>query len=101
VPVHPFLGVTLARILGHAETVGGAGINRRGVTNERVVGLASHPDPESCACSRKAQREALTGAHAGRVIEPRNVEVGSLITRPLGIGKSRCTKSKVEIGNCG
>ncbi len=30
--------------------------------------LASHPDPESCACSRKAQREALTGAHAGRVL---------------------------------
>jgi len=30
-------------------------------------GVASHPDPESCAVSRKAEREALTGAHAGRV----------------------------------
>jgi hypothetical protein len=28
-------------------------------------GLASHPDPESCTISRKAGREALTGAHAG------------------------------------
>jgi hypothetical protein len=30
-------------------------------------GEASHPDPESCAASRKAGREAVTGAHAGRV----------------------------------
>lgn len=28
-------------------------------------GIASHPDPESCVASRKAGREALTGAHAG------------------------------------
>jgi hypothetical protein len=28
-------------------------------------GVASHPDPESGAVSRKAGREALTGAHAG------------------------------------
>ena len=27
-------------------------------------GLASHPDPESCAGGSKASREALTGAHA-------------------------------------
>jgi len=27
-------------------------------------GLASHPDPESCAGSSNAAREALTGAHA-------------------------------------
>ena len=31
-------------------------------------GLASRPDPESCVRSRKAEREALTGAHAGRVL---------------------------------
>ena len=30
-------------------------------------GVASHPDPESCAASRKAGREALTGAHAGGI----------------------------------
>ena len=31
-------------------------------------GLTSHPDPESCAVGRKVAREALTGAHAGRVL---------------------------------
>src|SRR6266436_5290882 len=30
-------------------------------------GVASQPGPESCAGSRKAAREALTGEHAGRV----------------------------------
>ena len=31
-------------------------------------GVATHPDPESCVASRKAAIEALTGAHAGRVL---------------------------------
>ena len=31
-------------------------------------GLASHPGPESCVASREAALEALTGAHAGRVL---------------------------------
>jgi len=31
-------------------------------------GLASHTDPESCAVSRKAGREALTGAVVGGVL---------------------------------
>ena len=31
-------------------------------------GLAIHPDPESCVDGRKAAIEALTGAHAGRVL---------------------------------
>jgi hypothetical protein len=31
-------------------------------------GIASHPDPESCVASREAAIEALTGAHAGRVL---------------------------------
>ena len=30
-------------------------------------GLASHTDSESCVDSRKAEHEALTGAHAGGV----------------------------------
>jgi len=38
-------------------------------------GLASHGDPESCAGSRKGIGEALTGAHAGRAIEPRKQQV--------------------------
>lgn len=35
-------------------------------------GLASHPDPESCASGREAEGEALTGAHAG---EPLSSEI--------------------------
>ena len=31
-------------------------------------GVANHSDPESCAGRRKAAREALTGAQAGRVL---------------------------------
>src|SRR5450759_504805 len=31
-------------------------------------GLAIHPDPESCVARRQATIEALTGAHAGRVL---------------------------------
>jgi hypothetical protein len=31
-------------------------------------GLATHPDPESCASRRKVAGEALTGAHAGQVL---------------------------------
>jgi RNA-directed DNA polymerase len=34
-------------------------------------GVASHTDPESCAERCEARGEALTGARAGRVIEPR------------------------------
>jgi RNA-directed DNA polymerase len=34
-------------------------------------GLASRTGPESCAQHRKVRGEALTGARAGRVIEPR------------------------------
>lgn len=34
-------------------------------------GLATHADPESCAGPREGKGEALTGAHAGRDIEPR------------------------------
>jgi hypothetical protein len=31
-------------------------------------GLATHGDPESCACGRKEMGEALTGVHTGRVL---------------------------------
>ena len=31
-------------------------------------GVANHPGPESCGAYRKVRREALTGAHAGRVL---------------------------------
>ena len=38
-------------------------------------GPATHGDPESCAGVREGGGEALTGARAGRTIEPRNHRV--------------------------
>jgi hypothetical protein len=40
-----------------------------------IEGLAIHDDPESCAGPRKGTGEALTGAHAGRAIEPRKHQI--------------------------
>ncbi len=36
--------------------------------NSHIEGLATHDDPESCGHARKDVPEALTGAHAGRVL---------------------------------
>jgi hypothetical protein len=48
-----------------------------------VEGLATHGDPESCVDDPQGRGEALTGARAGRAIEPRNHESGvpTLFTR--------------------
>ncbi len=45
-------------------------------------GLATHPDPESCAGGRKDMGEALTGARAGRVLSSETFL--SLVCRPCG-----------------
>jgi hypothetical protein len=37
-----------------------------------IEGIASHDNPESCTSAREGRSEALTGAHAGTDIEPRN-----------------------------
>lgn len=42
-------------------------------------GVATHPDPESCAGGREASGEALTGAHAGQVSSS---EITLLACRP-------------------
>src|SRR5438270_546105 len=39
-------------------------------------GLATHGDPESCVDDLRGRGEALTGARAGRAIEPRNGNPG-------------------------
>ena len=39
-------------------------------------GLATHGDPESCVDDPRGRGEALTGARAGRAIEPRNGNPG-------------------------
>jgi hypothetical protein len=41
-----------------------------------VEGLAIHGGPESCVDDPRGHGEALTGARAGRAIEPRNFEFG-------------------------
>src|SRR5216683_6967759 len=38
-----------------------------------VEGLATHGGPESCVDDPRGRGEALTGARAGRAIEPRNL----------------------------
>jgi hypothetical protein len=37
-----------------------------------IEGLANHGGPESCVGDPRGRSEALTGVHAGWVIEPRN-----------------------------
>ena len=39
-------------------------------------GLATHSGPESCVDDPRGRGEALTGARAGRAIEPRNQSFG-------------------------
>jgi hypothetical protein len=41
-----------------------------------VEGLATYGDPESCVDVPRGRGEALTGARAGRAIEPRNRNFG-------------------------
>src|SRR6476659_1553576 len=41
-----------------------------------VAGVATHGGPESCVVVREGGGEALTGARAGRALEPRNVQSG-------------------------
>lgn len=59
-----------------------------------IEGVATHDDPESCAGFRKGTGEALTGAHAGRAIEPRKHQVpgADAVTscgRPYGSEQNR------------
>ena len=39
-------------------------------------GVAIHPDPESCVVAREGTIEALTGAHAGRVLSCEIIAIG-------------------------
>src|SRR5579863_1404792 len=50
-----------------------------------VEGLATHGGPESCVDDPRGRGEALTGARAGRAIEPRNPSPG----RPHGPQRGR------------
>ena len=61
-----------------------------------IEGVAIHDDPESCACSRKAEREVLTGAHTGSVLsrEIRSSRAPTLLSEAEGnIRQRRYRKS--------
>ena len=51
-----------------------------------IEGVAIHDDPESCAGSRKAGREVLTGAHTGSVLsrEIRLIRAPTLLSEAEG-----------------
>jgi hypothetical protein len=56
-------------------------------------GLAGHPDPESCAGSSNAAREALTGAHADQPLscEIKPVQGADAVTGAEGNTARRAT----------
>ena len=60
-------------------------------------GVANRPDPESCAAYRKVRREALTGAHAGRVLSP---EKGDLERRRCQ-AKRKATRTESQARDAG
>ena len=72
------LAARFGRDAAHAEWFYGFRVRRdkTGMEEEmkelHTEGLATHGDPESCVASREGRGEALTGARAGRAIEPRN-----------------------------
>ena len=51
-----------------------------------IEGVATHDDPESCAGSREAEREVLTGVHAGPVLsrEITTIRVPTLLRKAEG-----------------
>lgn len=66
-------------------------------------GLAIHPDPKSCASSRKGAGEALAGAHVGPVWSPEMV-FSSQVPTPLRLGgRLHRGRRSVEVyrGPCG
>jgi hypothetical protein len=63
--------------------------------------LASYTDPESCAwSSRKAAREALTGAQAGRVLSREMYLKQSADAVPLAEGNIDGRGKRASIGLC-
>ena len=57
-------------------------------------GVASHPDLESCVSSRKAAIEALTEAHAGRVLSCEIIATG--VPTPFSKAEGHTARSQRE-----
>jgi hypothetical protein len=63
-----------------------------------VEGPATHDDPESCVDVPQGRGEALTGARAGRAIEPRNSRFGVPTLFPRWKATPLATLSRVVGG---
>ena len=63
-----------------------------------VEGLATHDDPESCGRVRKDAPEALTGAHAGRVLS-REIEFNFQVPRLFL--ESKAMRATPRMARCG
>jgi hypothetical protein len=63
-----------------------------------VEGLATHGGPESCVDDLRGRGEALTGARAGRAIEPRNLRFGVPTPLPRWKAIPLTALSRVVIG---
>ena len=61
-----------------------------------IEGVATHGDPESCVGAREGGGEALTGARAGRAIEPRNHRVRGA-DAVYGCGRQHCQQRYREL----
>jgi hypothetical protein len=59
-------------------------------------GVAIHPDPESCVVTREGAIEALTGAHAGRVLSCEIIATGvpTLFSKAEGHTRAGATASR-------
>lgn len=66
-----------------------------------VEGLATHGGPESCVDDPRGRGEALTGVRAGRVIEPRNAQIGVPTLSLRWKATPRSAFSRVGRGPCG
>ena len=63
-------------------------------------GLANHPDPESCVASREAAIEALTGAHAGRVLSCEIIATGVPTSFRMAEGNTGGASMQASAGLC-
>ena len=66
--------------------------------NPRIEGLATHDDPESCGGAREGVAEALTGAHAGRVLSREIETIPGAEAVGAAEGYTRCTGKRGEVG---
>ena len=63
-------------------------------------GVANHPGPESCVADRKVAIEALTGAHAGRVLSCEIIATSVPTSFRMAEGNTDGCATRVSAGCC-